>query len=122
DVAAILADLGVSDSAPMLEVWNKMDLLSGDAGAALATIAARRDDVFAVSAVTGQGMGPLLAAVAETLSPPRHLSEVSLPHSEGRKRAWLYDQGIVEAEDVREDTAVLTVHWTDRQAQAFKRL
>jgi GTP-binding protein HflX len=122
DVAAILADLGVSDSDPMLEVWNKMDLLSGDAGAALATIAARRDDVFAVSAVTGQGMGPLLAAVAETLSPPRHLSEVSLPHSEGRKRAWLYDQGIVEAEDVREDTAVLTVHWTDRQAQAFKRL
>ena len=41
----------------------------------------------------------MLAAVAETLSPPRHRSEVTLAHSDGRRRAWLFDQGVVEGED-----------------------
>jgi len=122
DVAAILSELGVKDGAQMLEVWNKMDLLDGDRADTLSTIAARREDVFTLSAVTGEGMGPLLASVAEALSPPRHRAEVSVPHSDGRRRAWLYDQGIVEGEATGEAETVLQVNWTDRQAQAFRRL
>jgi GTP-binding protein HflX len=122
DVAAILSDLGVSDTAQIIEVWNKMDLLDPSRAEALATIAARRSDVFTVSAVTGDGMPPLLAAVAEALSPPRHVSVLSIPHADGRRRAWLYEQGVVEAEEVGEDAAELRVNWTARQEQAFKAL
>lgn len=48
--------------------------------------------------------------------------EVTVGFSEGRKRAWLYDQGVVEAEAQVEDGHKLTVNWTARQAQRFRAL
>jgi GTP-binding protein HflX len=122
DVTAILRDLGVPETAPMIEVWNKIDRLAPDAAAAVDAMAARRDGVFALSAVTGAGLAPLLATIAETLSPPRHRAELRLTHADGRRRAWLYDQGLVEAEAAGEQETLLQVFWTDRQEQAFRRL
>lgn len=122
DVAKILRELGVPDTAPMIEVWNKIDRLAPDAATAVTAMAERREGVFAVSAITGEGVGPLLASIAQTLSPPRHRSDLHLNHDDGRRRAWLYAQGVVEAEVAGEDATVLSVHWTDRQEQAFRRL
>jgi GTPase len=122
DVMTILRDLGVGETAPLLEVWNKMDRVAPAQAEALRAMADRRDTVFAVSALTGEGVGEMLAAVAETLSPPRHISEVALTHEDGRRRAWLFDQGVVEAEEAGEAETRLTVRWTDRQEQAFRKL
>ncbi|MFW5881053.1 MAG: GTPase HflX [Roseicyclus sp.] len=122
DVTRILADLGVDETVPLIEVWNKTDLLPGPERETRETEAARREGVFAISAATGAGLGTLLAQVAEAVSEPRHVARVSLPHSDGRRRAWLYDRGIVEAEASSEETTELTVRWTDREAQAFRAL
>ncbi len=122
DVAAILRSLGVAETAPMVEVWNKIDRLDADTASAVNAMAGRREGVFAVSAITGEGVAPLLAAIAETLSPPRHETELRLAHEDGRRRAWLYEQGVVEDEAVGEDATLLRVTWTDRQEQAFRRL
>jgi GTP-binding protein HflX len=122
DVRAILRDLGVAETAPMIEVWNKMDRVAPETAEALRAMAARREGVFAVSALTGEGLAEMLAAVGETLSPPRHRTEVVLPHGDGRRRAWLFAQGVVEGEAAGEGETRLNVHWTDRQAQAFRRL
>jgi GTP-binding protein HflX len=122
DVRTILADLGIDAATPLIEVWNKTDLLPPAEAEAMARIAERRDDVFALSAWTGEGMGPLLAATSRTLSPPRSHATLTLPHSDGRRRAWLFDQGIVETEERGEDTTTLTVHWTARQEKAFAAL
>ena len=122
DVAAILRGLGVPETAPMVEVWNKIDRLDAETAAAVNAMAERREGVFAVSAITGEGVAALLAAIAQTLSPPRHVTELSLTHEDGRRRAWLYEQGVVEAEAVDADATVVRVNWTDRQEQAFRRL
>jgi GTP-binding protein HflX len=122
DVAAILRSLGVSESAPMIEVWNKIDRLPDAQAEALSAMADRRERVFAVSALTGAGVTPMLAAIAETLSPPRILAEVTLGHDDGRRRAWLYAQGVVEAEQATEDETRLRVNWTARQEQSFRNL
>jgi GTPase len=122
DVRAILRDLGVAETAPMIEVWNKMDRLAPETAEALRAMAERREGVFAVSALTGEGLPEMLSAVGETLSPPRHRAEVVLPHGDGRRRAWLFAQGVVEGEAAGEGETRLTVQWTDRQAQAFRRL
>jgi GTP-binding protein HflX len=122
DVAAILRSLGVSESAPMIEVWNKIDRLPDAQAEALSAMADRRERVFAVSALTGAGVTPMLAAIAETLSPPRSLAEVTLGHDDGRRRAWLYAQGVVEAEQATEDETRLRVNWTTRQEQSFRNL
>ncbi len=122
DVAQILAELGVAEEAALIEVWNKADRLPSERVAELTQIAGRRDGIHVISAITGQGMEALLTHVAESLSPPRHLTELDLPHTEGRKRAWLYDQGVVEAEEPGEEAAHLVVHWTTRQERAFREL
>ena len=122
DVAAILRSLGVAETAPMVEVWNKIDRLDADTAAAVAAMAGRREGVFAVSAITGEGVAPLLAAIAAMLSPPRHVTELRLAHEDGRRRAWLYEQGVVETEATGEDVTLVRVNWTDRQEQAFRRL
>lgn len=122
DVAAILRSLGVSEAAPMIEVWNKIDRLPDAQAEALSAMADRRERVFAVSALTGAGLTPMLAAIAETLSPPRSLAEVTLGHDDGRRRAWLYAQSVVEAEQATEGETRLRVNWTARQEQAFRNL
>jgi len=122
DVMTILNSLGVADGAPLLEVWNKIDKLPDDTRAALSVQAERTDGIFAVSALTGEGIGPLLQAVAETLKDPRHIETLTLAFKEGRKRAWLFEEGIVETDTQTESGYSMQVLWTARQKERFERL
>lgn len=123
DVAKILETLGVKDSMAKIEVWNKVDALEGTAREMTLAAAAARDDVVAISALTGEGMGDLLAAVDQALTlaleEPRHEAELTLPFGDGRLRAWLHNAGVVKAEAVGEDGFRLTVSWTDRQRASY---
>lgn len=120
DVEAILAELGVDEAVPRLEVWNKADRLPPEEAEVAAARAARAEGVFLASALTGQGMEPLLARVSEILSGQRHDERVRLAPEDGRRRAWLYEQGVVRAERQTEDGPSLDVRWTERQAAAFR--
>jgi GTP-binding protein HflX len=122
DVHAILQSLGVAEEAPIIEIWNKIDLLEGDDRDAVLTQAARTDDLFAVSAITGEGMDTLLAAIPDKLKDPRSEEKLTLTFAEGRKRAWLFDAGIVTDEVQTETGYDLTVFWTQLQKERFARL
>src|SRR3546814_13209096 len=69
-VMAVLADLGIVDlqtgecSIPILEVWNKIDLLAPEEARELYQVCHDREDAVAISAVTGEGHEPLLDRVA----------------------------------------------------------
>jgi GTP-binding protein HflX len=122
DVAAILAELGVAEETPQIEVWNKADLLDAEAQAALAAQAARREDVVVISALTGTGLEALGARVAVALGEERLRQELHLPFGEGRRRAWLHAAGVVEAEAEEKEGHRLIVRWTPKQARAFREL
>jgi GTP-binding protein HflX len=122
DVLTILQSLGVAEDAPLIEVWNKIDLLSPEEHDAMVTQAARTDDLFAVSAITGEGMEALLAAIPDKLKDPRSTADLTLSFAEGRKRAWLFDAGIVTGEVQTETGYEMTVFWTELQRERFARL
>ena len=122
DVTAILTALGVGDTAPMIEVWNKIDKMSDEDRAGIETQSARTDDLFAVSAVTGDGMDDLLAALAEHLKDPRKQEVLELTFAQGRQRAWLFEQGIVIDDKMTDEGYKLTVFWTLLQKERFVRL
>lgn len=122
DVHAIMESLGVSTEVEVIEVWNKIDVLAGDEKSALENIAARQDHTVAVSAVTGQGMDDLLAIIAQSLGQDKSTATLSLPFSDGKRRAWLYAQGIIEEEAQTEDGTDFTVSWTPKQQSQFERL
>lgn len=122
DVVEILTSLGVDDERPMLAVWNKIDRLAPDEKEHSVLSAAAMDDVFCVSAITGEGLETLLEEITARLEGKKSTVQINLPYSEGRKRAWLFEQGIVETEEQTEDGATVTVRWTPKQEKRFRDL
>ena len=122
DVETILEDLGVARTTPLIEVWNKIDLLDPAEREALVTLADRKENVQAISAVTGEGLDAVIRAVTAELDRDRTQEVLHLAHEDGRRRAWLYEQGVVEAETETDDGVELTVNWTPAQATRFSRL
>ncbi|MCY1125353.1 GTPase HflX [Frigidibacter sp. RF13] len=122
DVADILESLGVEEGVPMIEVWNKIDLLMPETRTALTVQDARTPGIQAVSALTGEGLTGLFEAITEALDEERIEEALTLPFTAGRARAWLHDQGIVLAEADSDAGHVIRVRWTRRQKEAFGRL
>lgn len=119
DVTDIMASLGIDESTPVIEVWNKIDNLSPDETASTQAVAGRNPNIFAVSAMTGDGLGGLLSAVSDLLTAPRTRETINLSHADGRKRAWLFDQAVIESETTDESGITITVFWTERQRARF---
>ena len=100
DVERILADLGVEphDHRRLIEIWNKADLLSEErrAGLLQATMSrpAEARPVL-VSAITGEGIDTLLAAIESRMASERKLLRVKVPAADGAGLAWLYENGEV---------------------------
>ena len=122
NVVGILTELGVKQNTPHIEIWNKMDLLEPDMQAAREAEASRKEGVLAISALTGSGVEALVQGVTEELDRDRHVETITLELSDGKRRAWAYEQGIVVAETRLDDGIELTVNWTPVQAVRFSRL
>lgn len=119
DVTDIMASLGIDETTPVIEVWNKIDNLSPDETASTQAVAGRNPNIFAVSAMTGDGLDGLLSAVSDLLTAPRTRETINLSHADGRKRAWLFDQAVIESETTDESGITITVFWTERQRARF---
>ncbi len=122
DVMDILHSLGVKDAAPMFEVWNKLDLVDPTTRDGLLAQAEARENVFAVSALTGAGMDGLLAAISQTFDEEKTERTLTLPFSDGRRHAWLHAEGVVQQESQSEDGWQITVLWTARQEKRWREL
>ena len=122
DVLAILESLGVEDDRPMLEVWNKVDLLSESERDEHELLAQSGENICLLSAVTGEGVSELLEHVTLYLEGVKMTVELHLPFSDGKKRAWLFNEGIVEHEVQTECGFDLLVRWTARQEKRFRDL
>ncbi len=115
DVGDILTSLGVGANTPMFEVWNKLDLVDPSARDSLAVQRANRSGVFPVSALTGEGVDDLLAAISDSFAQVRVDETLTLPFADGRARARLHAMGVVVAEDQDDTGYQITVRWTERQ-------
>ncbi len=122
DVRTILTGLGVDEDTPKIELWNKIDRLEGDVKVATEARADRDKSIFAVSAVTGEGLDGFLDAVTEALGEERRTDALTLGFDEGRKRAWLFEKGLVEEEHQTDDGYEVTVTWSARDRARFGQL
>lgn len=122
DVRQILNSLGVDEDRPMVEVWNKIDRLSEEEADACRKRAERSEELYAISAITGEGLPALLDDIAIKLQGARHTETLSLAFSQGRQRAWLFKQDVVLSEDQTEAGFEITVRWTDKQKAQYAAL
>jgi len=99
DVLKVLAELGVSpETTPIIEVWNKIDLVPEDA--LLGQVPAGKiAAVVPVSAVTGQGLETLKLTIEKTLAERSRTYHVHVPHSAGADIGWLHAHAEVISRD-----------------------
>ena len=121
DVQKVLAELKVlgddgeaEGGKTLVEVWNKIDLVDGEAREILEG-QARRLGASAVSAVTGEGCAELLKRVGGLIddTPP---VAVRLAASDGEALAWIYRNGRVETREDEAEGGVRLVARLDAQA------
>lgn len=112
DVNAVLDEMTVGPDAPLdggwrgrcIEVLNKADLLGGPEA-----IASRAVGGLAVSALTGEGLEALSAALDARLSENMVTERFELPSEDGSRLAWLYRHGEVLERQEAEGSIHLTV-------------
>ncbi len=110
DVEKVLSDLGI-DTLPadshILEVWNKVDLLTPERLGELQHEAARNErQPVLVSAATGEGLDALFAAIDARLGRADEILDVTIPGHEGALIAWLYENAEVMTRTTSDDGAL----------------
>ncbi|MBR6412899.1 MAG: GTPase HflX [Alphaproteobacteria bacterium] len=112
DVENVLSDLGVRDKVDkgLIEVLNKIDLLSPEEQKRISTQKARHPDEFPISAISGQGIDAFLNRVELELMRDNHLCHLSLPIERGDLLAALYRKGQVIARRDYQKTISVSVY------------
>ena len=123
DVVGVLRDLGVAEATleEAIEVYNKIDLLDGEARRAWENDAARRERAVCVSAFSGEGVAALLARVAEVLASAETVVRLDLPASDGAALAWLHEMADVRETAGEGETLSLTVSISEADARRFSK-
>ncbi|WP_305096009.1 GTPase HflX [Croceibacterium aestuarii] len=100
-VLSVLQDLDViggeggETSIPILELWNKWDLLGADRSAELAPLADADPDILPLSAISGFGIDAVLARIGAILTEGAKVHSITLPAGDGARIAWLHAHGEV---------------------------
>jgi GTP-binding protein HflX len=125
DVGKVLAELGVQAGDPrVVEVWNKIDLLGADERVRIFNLAERqqhRRQPIPVSALSGEGIEGLLAAIETRLGEKRQTLQLSIDPSDGAGLSWLYRHSEVLSREIREDGRLaLSVRADPKNAEMVK--
>lgn len=106
-VLHVLGELGVvadegdgeGENTPIIEVWNKFDLLSPEDAEELGAVAEHDDKVLAISAITGEGLETLQEKLGAILTAGARQHSLLIPASDGARIAWLHAHGEVLSDE-----------------------
>jgi GTP-binding protein HflX len=123
DVLGVLEAMAEGEDATLDEAWpdrvlevlNKADLLGG-----IDSVERRSPDAVAVSALTGEGLPALRAAIDARLSAQLVVLDVALPPSDGAGLAWLHAHGEVLERQDSEDQVRLKVRLSPMDRARFE--
>lgn len=126
DVGQVLEELGIAPTDPrLIEVWNKIDRLDAEGRARADNLADRQpapQRAVMVSALTGEGIEALDAAIEWRLSEKRQTLSLSLDPADGAGLSWLYRHSEVLDRAMGEDGRLaVTVRADAKNAEIVKR-
>ncbi|WP_183029968.1 GTPase HflX [Altericroceibacterium spongiae] len=132
-VLDVLTDLDVLDgeggesAMPIIEVWNKFDLIDDERREELLGLSRHSDDAVPISAQTGYGVDELIEKLGETLTTGAQIHHITLPAADGLRIAWLHAHGdVLTDEDAGEGQQGplrrIDVRLTDKEYGRFEAL
>ena len=125
DVLQVLESLGLKDikySEKYLEVLNKADLLSAEDRIYWQNKTAAEGSKVLISALTGQGKDELLKSIEQKLISAHQVYAISLPITEGKIPAWLYQNCTVNAVESDENQNIYKVTVSSADLARLKRM
>ena len=122
EVEKILKELGVSNDIPVINVWNKKDLLTEDQRTSLENKAQRQPNTLLISAQKDTSMHPLLRLIETTLAPQKIHKQVTFSVARGDIHVWLAQHSDILKEQWDEETCTLQLYITPQNwAKVHKR-
>lgn len=124
DVKKVLDDLGVdtsTDHSPVLEVWNKVDLLDEEKRQFLSTTSRfEAQQPVLISSLTGAGLDDLLSEIDARLGRDDKIYLLSVPAAEGRLLHWLHANADILVHDRHDDgSATFKIRIASEKQGAF---
>lgn len=106
DVIDTLDHLGIEthENNHIFEVWNKIDLLPEEEQEKCLTIAARSDNIVAISALKKTGLDQLHELLTEQLRQHYQEIDIAIDYSDGDVVSWVYDHcNVIDRIDTEEN-------------------
>ena len=126
-VLEVLGDLGVTGTQgegdgliPILEAWNKLDLIDPPHRDELKAAAGKSPDIVLLSAQTGEGVPLLEERIASVLTKGHRHYRLELPTGDGAGAAWLHQHGEVIAHGVEGERAWYDVRLAPGDFERFQ--
>lgn len=123
DVEAVLTEIGAigeEGSVPMIEIWNKVDLLAADDLALLRNMAGDRRDIAIISALNGDGVPELRELMTVSLDRGSAVHQVALAIADGENLAWLHRNGSILRQHVDGDMLQIDVKLSEIDWDRFR--
>ena len=123
-VNSILNSLGVETEVneKLIEVYNKIDLLSRDQLEMLKNKANRSNDFFLVSSIDNIGIGELISGVEKVLNKDLISEVIKISFDKSHVRSKLYQSSVIQSEKLCEDGYEIAVRWSKRKQGEFYNL
>jgi len=99
----------------VIEVLNKADLLGG-----VSAVPEASDGAIAVSALTGEGLDALRAAVDSQIAAGFETADYAIPPEDGARLAWLHQHGEVLSREEGEEAVRLRVRLSPADRARFE--
>ena len=119
DVSDILEKIGLDENIPVLEVWNKIDLHSECQKLQQPDISLNKRKIYPVCAASGAGLENLKTGIINVIS-ARYSKDIrNVSVTDGKRRAWLYRNGVVESERLIDENYKMVLRWSEKQRKQF---
>ncbi len=126
DVLEVLEALDVvgegadANRVPIIEAWNKRDLLDLEQSGFVREVAARNADIVLVSALTGEGVETLQRAISDRVTAGSRIHDIALDPQDGAALAWLHEHGEVVGIDSEEEIVHVRARLSDSAYARFR--
>ena len=123
-VNSILNSLGVETemNEKLIEVYNKIDLLSRDQLEMLKNKEKRANDFFLVSSTHNSGIKELINGVEKVLNKDLISEVIKIGFDKSYVRSKLYQSSVIQSEKLCEDGYEIVVRWSKRKQGEFYNL
>ena len=119
DVFDILQRIGLESKIPILEVWNKIDLLPENQKLQQSNVTLSNRNIYPICASSGVGLENLKTGMLDIILANSNADVRTVSVRDGKKRAWLHRHGLVESETLIDEDYKMVLRWTEKQRSQF---